>query len=421
MNNNIKDLPDLPGVYLFKKDGQLLYVGKAKSLKKRVASYFHKQLQDWKIDTLIREYTTLEHIVTKNEIEAQLLEAELINHYKPKYNVLLRSGQPFLYILFSAEKLPHIELVRNKKKKGIYYGPFIQKYKARSAYNYLIETFRLFLCHKKIEGGCLYYHMGKCAGMCRSDFDKDEYLFRFNLAEQLLKGRYNESLRSLEQQINVATAALKFEKARLLYGYLQNLETIFQTIKTKFSTEKYATETFLATAPLTPKKTSNPVIGIKIQELLGLEKSPSTIDCFDVSHLQGSFIVGSCIRFTDGVPDKNQFRRFKIRTLTQQNDYAALHEIVTRRYKDPSNLPDLILIDGGKGQLSAVKDSVAHTPIVALAKREERLFTAQHPEGIILDQQSEVGHLFMALRDYAHHFALSYHQKRRSKSKLDGN
>lgn len=415
MRESFKDLPALPGVYLFKKDDQLLYVGKAKVLRKRVASYFQKKHQDWKIEALLQEYTSIEHIVTKNEVEAELLEAQLISRYKPKYNVLLRSGQPFLYILFTTDELSELELVRNKKKKGTYFGPFIHKQKARSAYKYLIETFRLYLCHKKIAGGCLHYHLGICAGMCRSDFDQEGYLFRLSLALQLLKGNYKQSLAALKKHVAEATAKLQFEKAKVLYDYLQNLEDIFQTIKTKFSEEKYATETFLVTEPHVPKLTAQKELAGQVQQFLGLSKPIEMIDCFDVSHIQGRFIVGSCIRFTNGKPDKNKFRRFRIKTLAGQDDYAALQEIVSRRYRDPLELPDLIVVDGGKGQLNAVKDLVGNTPLAALAKREERLFSNNYPQGVLLDKQSDVGLLFLALRDYAHHFAISYHKKRRSK------
>jgi excinuclease ABC subunit C len=414
VSENYQNLPNVPGVYLFKKDGLLLYVGKAKSLRKRVQTYFNKREKDWKIDALLSEYTTIEHIATKTEIEAELLEAQLIKEHQPKYNVLLKSGQPFVYILFTKGPLPELLLVRNKKIQGTYFGPFLHKQKARSAYRYLIETFRLYLCHKKISNGCLHYHLGVCAGMCLDTFDQEGYLFRLRLAQELLKGHYAASLRDLNAQIKAYTKALEFEKAQNLHHYAQNLESIFQTLKAKFSQEVYEKEAFLVTAPpeLTALRTQE--AGQQLQQLFHLPAPPHTIDCFDVSHFQGRQIVGSCIRFTNGIPDKNKFRRFKIR-LEQQNDYAALQEIVQRRYKDPAEIPDLILVDGGKGQLSAVREVLPHAQIVALAKREERVFSAATPEGIILDLQTPVGKLLIALRDYAHHFAISYHKKRRLK------
>jgi len=153
-----------------------------------------------------------------------------------------------------------------------------------------------------------------------------------------------------------------------------------------------------------------------LQHFLGTSKSIRTIDCFDVSHFQGKDIVGSCVRFKDGGPDKNRFRRFKIRTLEEQDDYAALREIVSRRYKNPDDLPDLILIDGGKGQLNTVRPLIPDDVLcVSLSKREERLHSTQNPEGIPLDVHTDVGKTLIALRDYAHHFAISYHRLRRRK------
>lgn len=154
----------------------------------------------------------------------------------------------------------------------------------------------------------------------------------------------------------------------------------------------------------------------ELKVLLALKTVPKTIDCFDISHFQSSYLVGSCIRFTHGVPDKSKFRRFRIKTLSEQNDYAALQEIVQRRYRDAKELPDIVMIDGGKGQLNAVKDLYPTTAFISLAKKEEILFTSNYPQGIHLDPLSNAGQILMYLRDYAHHFAVSYHKVLRSKN-----
>ena len=416
-------LPLLPGIYLFKdKDNAIIYVGKAKSLRKRVASYFQKQHEDWKIKSLIDEHATIEHVVTHSENEALLLEAQLIKEHQPKFNVLLKSGQPFLYIMATNDELPRLELVRTKKRKGTYFGPFIQnKFAVRAGYDYLIKTFRLDICNRKIDDGCLKYHIGICAGACKKDFDSEGYLFRLHLAKSLLSGNYKDSLAELRMQIAKCIAFLQFEKARQLNYYLQNLDAIFAHIKVKFSEKKYAHEVAQATASKRPLKMANLTLGKEVQNLLHLEKAPSSIDCFDISHFQSKSIVGSCIRFVDGVPDKNNFRRFAIKSLQEQNDYAALQEIVARRYRNIEEMPDLILIDGGKGQLSAVASLFPEHAgkIVSLAKREEQLFSKDFPDGILLDMQTEVGRLLIALRDYAHHFAINYHRQKRSK-RLEG-
>jgi len=426
-------IPKLTGVYLFKDaQGVIIYIGKAKNLHHRVNSYFQKCDSDWKINQLINEYADIDYILTPTETESLLLEAELVQKYKPRFNVLLKDGQPFLYILFTIipvsstfrpgtpyqesfstpHELPTIELVRNKKKKGTYFGPFIEKAPARKTYHFLKRTFNLNLCNKKIENGCLDYHIGNCAGNCKSTFDTADYAFRISLAQQALKNNQEAFIEQIQEQMKKYSAAFEFEKAKNINEYLQNVDAIFATLNTHFSTDKFATDIFVASA-VTPYQEVDTTINTELQKFLGFSTPVRTIDCFDISHFQSSYLVGSCVRFTDGKPEKHMFRHFKIKTLTEQNDYAALQEIIARRYRDKSSLPDLIVIDGGKGQLSAAQYILPDAPMVSLAKREETLYGAQFPQGIKLDIQTEVGRLFIALRDYAHHFAVSFHRKKR--------
>ena len=195
-----KAIPKAPGVYYFKNSSQeVIYVGKAKSLHNRVRSYFSGK-HDFKTDLLMEEYADVDFIVTKNETEALLLEAQMVSEHKPKFNVLLKDGQPFLYILFTTpqlsskkgtseleQPLPIITIARNKKEKGIYFGPFLHKTQARGALRYLVETFKLSLCKSRIENGCLDYHLGRCSGSCMKAFNKEDYLFRLELAQAALK------------------------------------------------------------------------------------------------------------------------------------------------------------------------------------------------------------------------------------------
>jgi excinuclease ABC subunit C len=412
----LKNIPKLPGVYVFKdKESGIIYVGKAKCLYNRVSSYFRRQNTDWKVQELIREYATIEHIITKNEIEALLLEAQLIRTFKPKYNVLLKSGNPFLYLLVTEEEVPQLKIVRTKKEKGAYFGPFLQKQKARSVHDYLVRTLRLRMCSVKIDDGCLDYHLGRCAGNCLSAFKIEDYKLRISVARELLEGNYDACKKLLEDQIKAYNQKLEFEKSRNLSKYLQDLETIFAVLKTGFSERKYAKEISTLVVPLA-YKIEQPLRALEeLQILLRLDKKPIAIDCFDISHFQSSYLVGSCVRFTHGIPDKESFRRFKIKTLIEQNDYAALREIVMRRYHTTKQLPDVILIDGGKGQLNAVKHLFPQIPFISLAKREEILFSSTIPDGIKLDIKSPVGRLLIALRDYAHHFAISYHKMLRNR------
>lgn len=415
MEKLTKSFPKAAGVYLFKDaHNSVIYIGKAKNLHNRVSSYFRRQNTDWKAHALVAECADVDFVTTKNETEALLLEAQLIKEHQPKFNVLLKSGQPFVYLLFTAATLPTLQVVRNKKEKGTYFGPFLHKIATRKVHQFLMNTFRLNVCNKKIPNGCLDFHLGRCAGSCQEQFDTADYLVRLELAKQALKKDHKNFTATIKQQIVQYNSALAFEKSKQLVDYLENMELIFETINTKFSEDKYDARIFELLVPRQPEDDYFEVTGPAIQQLLQLHEIPLKIDCFDISHFQSSYLVGSCVRFTAGQPDKNSFRRFKIKSLQQQNDYAALQEIVARRYKTEEDLPDLIVIDGGKGQLSAALMVAPDVPCVSLAKREERLFCAAYPEGVVLDVQTPAGKLFIALRDYAHHFAITYHRSIRS-------
>lgn len=522
INNNqpsltdlIKKLPALPGVYLFKDEhGQIVYIGKAKNLKKRVMQYIQQQDRDLKADSIISGSTSLDHIVTKTELEAMLLEAQLIQSNQPKFNVLLKSGQPFLYIVITSTPIPDIKLVRHQKQKGSYFGPFLEKTSARKVFDFLVKTFRLRRCNKKIENGCLYYHMGLCSGSCRPDFNSDEYKARMELAKTALKQGHAKFLEQLTRQIQESNQLREFEKSRELHTYLDAFKNVFDALDVHSSITRtlakkeiwilskdqqtlmlfdeqnsvfkkkqafyfpfltselladdkkvvteYLESYYRGTMPAPtllinftlPEETQDllqsflnswhklayqvqllrPTDGhfaalirlaeIHVDQELAKQQSlgralklffklpfePRTIDCFDISHKQGMFMVGSCVRFTDGKPDKAHFRKFHIKTVHQIDDYASLREIVARRYSDPSQLPDLILIDGGKGQLNAVQDLFPQAEFASLAKREETIFSKRLPAGKKLDQKGFVGQLLIAVRDYAHHFAISFHR-----------
>jgi excinuclease UvrABC nuclease subunit len=289
LQTQIKKFPTSSGVYLFKDThNQIIYIGKAKNLKKRVVSYF-KSTGDWKTETIINSATSIDHITTKSELDALLLEATLIQQHQPKFNVLLKNGQPYIYILVTQPEvvrrnpstssgrtgvLSELKLVRNKKERGTYFGPFIEKTIAHNVYNFLIKTFRLKLCNKKIESGCLHYHMGLCAGTCRDDFDKDAYLQRLKLATQVLLQRkpvlksspfallcpakllakpgslskgFNERqsqnrtsiLQDLKDKIKIHNQKLEFEKSKELQKYIESFETAFEYLNTDFSKKEH--------------------------------------------------------------------------------------------------------------------------------------------------------------------------------------
>lgn len=507
----LKNFPNEPGVYLFKDThGNVVYVGKAKQLKKRAAQYIQQAGRDLKVDTIFSQSSTVEYMVTPTELEALLLEAKLVQSHQPPCNVLLKTGQPFVYLFIaSTAELPQLLLVRNQRQKGTYFGPFLEKGSARRVYDFLIKTFRLKLCNKHIENGCLFYHLGQCAGSCRSTFDKASYLDRLELAKQALRQGHKKFLQQLQDQLTESNHQLTFERSRELHRYLQSFEKVFYSLDQKptdidniagkhvwvLSTDKkslwvfseqnavlkkkrvffmplayettmeaigeYVTSFYrVYTPPATILTTvdfgeeasiyeqfcktwhnSNYEITIQsptqghfasilrlasiqveqellkqhslarqLKTLLKLDHEPHTIDCFDISHKQGTFMVGSCVRFNNGQPEKEQVRRFHIKTVHQIDDYASLREIVGRRYKNQADLPDLILIDGGKGQLHAVQDLFPTASFICLAKREETVYSNRLPEGKKLDQKTYAGQLLIALRDYAHHVAITFHR-----------
>ena len=415
MLHSIPSLPKLPGVYLFKnEEGQVLYIGKAKNLATRVASYFSLVgVFHEKLASLMQEASSVEHIVTHSEQDALLLEEHLIKLYQPLYNVLLTSGEPFLYLVVTEGPVPELKVARSQEVPGVYFGPFTHRRVVRRAYDYLMKRFRLYRCSVAMPNGCLRYHLGICAGVCTGSFDVEAYRMRLMLAQQVLKGDTQAFRETLQEAVTACNAKLNFEEARQLHTYAEDLDAIFHAIEVTYGPGRYRHEVAHAVAKSSVGSEQPHALydeaEHELRTLLGIESEINSIDCFDISHTQGRFIVGSCIRFTRGVPDRKKFRRFRITSLDDQNDYAALQEIVERRYKKGVDIPDLLLIDGGKGQLSSVKSVIPRAHVVALAKREERLFGTLKPEGVILDVATPLGKLLIALRDYAHRFALQYH------------
>ena len=405
MMNQPKNLTKRPGIYLFKNiEADIIYIGKAKNIAQRVASYFAQPF-DYKAQLILQEAITIETIPTQTEVEALYLEAQLIKQYQPKFNTLLKDGNPFAFILFSQQEIPTISIVRTKEKKGAYFGPFLSKKQAHNVCNFLITTLQLKLCKQKIPQGCLEYHIGICAGNCTNSFDHEFYRLKVNLAQELLKKNNKSIDKQLCDEIKNASKALQFEHAKQLTEYKNDLQVIQSTI-TKLSTMPSKQKN------ITPDK-KIPLL-IKVKNRLKLKHIPYVIDCFDISHMQGQTIVGACIRYVHGNPEKSSFRRFKITSLTNQNDYAALQEIVQRRYKNKDSFPNLVIIDGGIGQVNAVKPLLTQCELVGLAKKEETIIPTNLTNPIKLNVHNPEDALILQIRDYTHHFAISYHRKKRS-------
>lgn len=394
-----------PGVYLFKdKDDQILYIGKAKSLRNRINSYFNNP-QENKVAMIFAQAKTIETIPVATELEALHLEIDLIKKYQPKFNVLLKEGNPFIYILFSQTKLPTISIVRTKNKKGVYVGPFLSKKATHQVYNFLMETFKLKLCKKKIPHGCLQYHLGICAGYCTNDFDLNFYKVRFKLALQTVKNDHKAAFKLLDNEIKKSSKNLEFERSKNLLEYKKNFQTFVETIN---KLENMASKQKIVS------QEKNMLLLFAIQKRLKLKHIPYVIDCFDISHLQANAMVGSCIRYVHAEPEPSSFRRFMIKTIDSSNDYAALQEIVIRRYKTKKDYPNLIIVDGGKGQINAIKPYVGPAELVGLAKREETIISSDFSQFIKLDINKPEDALILQIRDKTHQFAITYHRKKRS-------
>jgi excinuclease ABC subunit C len=423
-----KNFPKTSGVYFFKDaNNAILYIGKAKNLKSRVSSYFSSD--DDKVIELLKQAVDIEIISTNNEIEALFLEAQLIKQHQPPFNRLLKAGNPYIYIFFSNDKIPTISTVRTKKKKGDYFGPFLTKKDALFVVEYLKKSLQLNICNKKIESGCLQYHINICSGSCKKDFDEVYYRFRLDIARQILDDKYDQAIKQLKKEIEVNNKNLNFERSAHLTKYQQHLAAIVETLETLHITKFTNIPTFAQNYTLHKgysegqennwgKDTSNVDLLSQVKRRLGLKKIPYTIDCFDISHMQSQSIVGSCVRFLNGKPDKKNFRHFGITSLIQQNDCAALAEIVARRYKKIENFPDLIIIDGGIGQLNATKNLAGPAEIISIAKGENRkvgaetIFFSDQEKTIDVDIHQACDRLLLEIRDYAHHFAISYHRKK---------
>ena len=415
-------MPSNPGIYLFlNQEGSVLYVGKAKNLKKRVGSYFINRfslLEKTKI--LISKTSKIKTINTHSEIEALLLEANYIKKYKPIFNLRLTDGKAYPLIKITIEdKYPKILTARRmeEEKNNLYFGP----YPNAGAMKLVLKTIRRIFPYQSVKNHqkkvCLYYHLGLCP--CPAVFDSPglakEYGKNIKRIITFLKGGTKKVLRDLEKERDAASKSEEYEKANT---YQQKINSIL-----------------IVTSPSYPyfdfQVNPNLKADIKNEELLALKKelentesqvsSLERIECFDISNISGKFSVGSMVVFIDGEKEVSLYRRFKIRfTSEKPNDFAMISEIVSRRLNHREwPLPDLIILDGGKGQVSSVlrvlKEKNLKIAIIGIAKREEKIITSNLAE-VKLPKNSKALLLVMRIRDEAHRFAITYHRKLRSKS-----
>ncbi len=544
LKESLKLLPELPGCYLYYNDNnEVIYVGKAKILKRRVKSYFNKKHDSVKVQVLVSQIDRLEYIITNSEVEALILESHLIKKHKPKYNILLKDDKKYPYFLITDEAFPRISIVRKKNlnpEKGRYYGPYTDIRAMHSTLDFLKKIFPLKQCKtpKFKDRPCLYYQIGRCMAPCQNKVTSEEYKQIVSQAELFLSGKQSELMKQLMIQIQKYSDSLQFEKAaRLRDSYLDLKKTLekqkvvyentrlnedvislvtdegifvivvlmvregrlidkkdfvyeveeaekaefFETFfkeyystltlefpdkivsnelenignkalyeewleilaqkKVKISYGKSAQGKELQ---MLADKNANIVlqnakitkmskirddfneIGSYLTEKLKLKNFPHRMECYDISHIQGTNTVASMVTFINGVKKSSEYKKFKIKsTEGKPDDFLSMKEVLTRRLSKLGeknwDKPDLIIIDGGKGQLSSVMQiikelGVEGIDVVSLAKKNEEVFLPDKSEPVILPRKSSALFLFQRIRDEAHRFAITYHRQLRAKS-----
>lgn len=534
----IQSLPDNPGVYqYYDKDDKLLYVGKAKNLKKRVSSYFNKVHDTAKTNVLVRKIVTIKHIVVPTESDALLLENNLIKKFQPRYNVLLRDDKTYPWLCIKKEPFPRVFSTRRMIKDGSeYFGPYTNFKTVHTILDLIKELYPLRTCNYDLNEAniknhkfkvCLEFHIGNCKGPCEGFESRENYENQVEAIRQILKGNFKESLREFRKKMNEFAANMQFEDAQSIKEKIEVLESyqsrstiinpkitnidVFSivsdegaayvnflqiahgsiirshTMEIKKKLEETDEELLeLAIVELRERfhllskeiivpfpvavgeniKVTIPQLGDKKQILdlsernakfyrieqlkqlqivdpdrhtnrimaqmqkdLRLSVEPRHIECFDNSNIQGTNPVAACVVFKDGKPSKKDYRHFNIKTVEGPNDFASMEEVVFRRYKrmldEHESLPQLIIIDGGKGQLSSALKSIdtlglrGKVAIIGIAKRLEELFYPGDSVPLYLDKKSETLKVIQFLRNEAHRFGITFHREKRSKSALN--
>jgi len=530
-------LPQEPGVYqYYDKEDKILYVGKAKNLKKRVSSYFTKNHDNAKTGVLVKKIVSIKHIVVATETDALLLENNLIKKYQPRYNVLLKDGKTYPWICIKKEAFPRVFSTRRVIKDGSeYFGPYTSTKTVRTLLDlikglYPLRTCNYQLSYDNINSGkfkvCLEYHLKNCKGPCEGLQTEEVYNKQIVAVREILKGNFKDSLGNFKKLMNSYAENLQFEDAQRIkekvevlenyqskstivnpkisnvdvfsivsdesYGYINFLQISYGSIirshtlelkkkleetdkellelgiteiRTRFHSESkelyvpfevnlgeglkltipklgdkkhildlsirnakyYRMERFKQVKITDPERHSNRMMQ-QMKKDLRLHEEPIHIECFDNSNIQGTHPVAACVVFKNGKPSKKDYRHFNIKTVVGPDDFASMEEVVYRRYKrlldEDQPLPQLIIIDGGKGQLSSSLKSLdalglrGKIAIIGIAKRLEELFYPEDKYPLYLDKKSETLKVIQYLRNEAHRFGIEHHRNRRSKTAL---
>lgn len=390
--DKIKKFPDICGVYLMRDSRRkILYIGKASSLKRRVLSYFQRP-QETRIEKMLEQVSTIDTLKTDSVIEALLLENELIKKYQPKYNVKLKDDKTYLGIYITKEEWPKVMPARITEKlpPGEFYGPFPSANQVRDALQIIRKIFPFrYSCEPMSGKACFEYHMGLCPGVCAGKISKEEYNKTVKEIKMFLKGRKKKVISEIEKDMKNAARNLDYEKAAKLRDRVFALRHIHDVA-------------------LISNEDFNPQME---------EDIPHRIEAYDISNISGAFTVGSMVVFTDGLIDKNQYRKFQIKGVKGINDIEGLKEILIRRLKHKEwPYPDLILVDGGKGQVNAtaevLEENKINIPVVGIAKGPDR-----KKNEIINFQNIKINPaLIIKIRDEAHRFAIEYYRLKHRKS-----
>ena len=418
LKSKARDLPNKPGVYLMRdKLGRVIYVGKARSLRKRVGQYFHPSRQmrwDPKTRALIDSIADLETFVVKSEPEALLLESKLIKEYKPRYNAMLKDDKRFLLVKINlTEPYPRFKFARLKKDDGArYFGPFAHAGAVRLAIQWIRKKYGVLVqgTGKPTEKDLKYSTY--LVPVPLKDMPHEEYLRRVELACDFLEGRNKEATAQLEEQMRAAARTMKFENAAELRDVINSLREIGRAARERKFTRDFS------------RKIDPQVEMAELQKVLNLPALPRHIEGFDISHISGTLSVASTVCFHNGKPHKEHYRHYRIKTVEGSDDFASMAEVVGRRYarvlSEDGALPDLAMVDGGKGQLMAAlralwKLEIRNLTVIGLAKQMEEIHVVDQTLPIRLPGNSPALHLIQRLRDEAHRFANTYHQKLRKR------
>lgn len=418
----VKNLPDKPGVYIYRDESRkIIYVGKAINLKNRVKSYFQDPDKlGAKTAALVSNIDHIEYTEVESELEALLLEAEQIKRYRPRYNIVLKDDKSYLYIKITTnEDIPRITTARNEDIKGVtYFGPFPSAQTAKNVLKTIRRIFPYRSCKTLPKTPCLFYHIKLCPAPCVGYISEEYYKRVVSQITLFLSGKRKTLEREIQNEMLKASEELRFEDALKLKKQLDDIKYITQNFTRP--------QDYIDNPNLLEDERQKKLEELKsyLSPYLTLPQAPNRIECYDISNIQGKQAVGAMVVFTNAEPNKSEYRKFKIRIKDTPDDYTMMKEMLTRRFNNEWPLPDLVVIDGGKGQLDAAHDAIGQSgisvPIISLAKRLEEIFikTDQGFAKVEIPHNKKSLQMLQYIRDEAHRFGITFHRSLRAKKML---